>query len=355
MKRRIQFLCLIVAINILLGTQVSKGQDALPASMKEPVEVPAIEANLPILPPPPEAILVKPQEEETAPEKQVFVGPLTGKTGQDALKILAPLIASRSVEKTVEQFTNLSAETALVVLNELLNNPTTGFTKRGDDRLFEIKRSDMLQIIFGVASQYRNIITQRRFFELIEQYPGLKYGARPPLFVLSISSYPVLIPAFITWLREKGNAAAVRDAAYYAVDRNSRRALKALNTYAQGELEALVNELLWHAVSAKKSTKTVALLIDDGASPNYHHASGYTPLIKAVELENFPLTTLLLDKGGDIDLIVQDDVGSAWQKASEIRSTAIIEYMGDRYKRSHDSTAPVDYTPKHLYKLRHLI
>lgn len=262
-------------------------------------------------------------------------GPLTKKSVGQAITQLAPLIMSRSVEKAVEQFTNLPAEKALAILEQLIKTSKTDFTKKNKGRPFEVKRNDFLQIIFGVASQYRDATVYNQFFDLIDRYAGLAYGIRPVLFVLSISSYPVLIPDLIAWLEAKGVQNSVRDTGIYALDRTSARAIKALSKYARSALEPVLGSLLLYAISNKKSLKMIRVLVDAGADVNYADASGYTPLIKAVEMGNLRATKLLVENGADIDLMVKDDIGSAWQKSSELSKGTIMEYLQKHAPTKH--------------------
>jgi hypothetical protein len=264
-----------------------------------------------------------------------FTGPLTGATINQALTQLAPLIMSRSVEKAVTMFTNLPPEKALQILEQLLKTSRIDFSKKNTGRPFEVRRSDLLQIIFGVASQYRNRTVYNQFFDLIAQYPGLSHGIRPLLFVLSISSYPVLIPDLIAWLDARGETESVSVASFYAIDRTSTRSIKAFATYALPALQPLLGPLLFYAISNNRSFKMVTTLIDAGADVNYPDPSGYTPLIKAVEMGNLPITKLLVAAGADIDVIVQDSVGSAWQKSSELSKSDIMDYLQTQQKKKH--------------------
>lgn len=262
-------------------------------------------------------------------------GPLTKKSVGQAITQLAPLIMSRSVEKAVEQFTNLPAEKALTILEQLIKTSKTDFTKKNKGRPFEVKRNDFLQILFGVASQYRDATVYNQFFDLLDRYAGLAYGIRPVLFVLSISSYPVLIPDLIAWLEAKGVQNSVRDTGIYALDRTSARAINALSKYARSALEPVLGSLLLYAISNKKSLKMIRVLVDAGADPNYADASGYTPLIKAVEMGNLRATKLLVEHGADIDLMVKDEIGSAWQKSSELPQGTIMEYLQKQTPTKH--------------------
>lgn len=262
-------------------------------------------------------------------------GPLTKKSVGQAIAHLAPLIMSRSVEKAVEQFTNLPAEKALAILEQLIKTSRTDFTKKNKGRPFEVKRNDFLQIIFGVASQYRDAAVYYQFFNLINRYTGLEYGIRPLLFVLSISSYPVLIPDLIAWLEKKGVENSVRDTALYALDRTSARSIKALSTYARSSFEPIAGSLLLYTISHKKPLKMISALLDAGTDVNYADVYGYTPLIKAVEMNNIRATKLLVEHGADIDLIVKDEIGSAWQKSTELPKGTIMEYLQKNAPKTH--------------------
>lgn len=270
---------------------------------------------------------------EQEPENTVLTGPLTGKSLKQAMTHLAPLVMTRSVEKAVEQFTNLPADRALEILEHLIKTSRIDFSKKGSGRPFEIKRNDFLQIIFGVASQYRDPALYRSFFNLIDQYPGLEHGMRPILFILSISSYPVLIPDLINWLEDKEHTNCIEETARYAIDRTSGRSLRALASYVPVLLKPLLGSLLLYAISEKKPRVIISALINAGANVNYPDASGYTPLIKAVEMGDLAITRLLMSNGGDSDLVVQDEIGSAWQKASELHNELITQYLEAQYAK----------------------
>lgn len=301
----------------------------IPVLSLDKINAKTIAESLPTLPTPPQQSDVTLEQTESQQNllDTTLSGPLTGKSIKQAMTRLAPLIMSRSVEKAVEQFTNLPAESALEILDALIKTSRTNFAKQNKGRPFEVKRNDLLQIIFGVASQYRDEAVYNRFFDFIANYPGLEFGIRPLLFVVSISSYPVLIPDLIAWLEKRGYVNPLQETARYALDRTSGRSINALGTYAPSAVQPLLGSLLLYAISNKKPVKIIKTLIDVGADVNYPDASGYTPLIKAVEMANFPVTKLLVEHGGDIDLMVKDEIGSAWQKSSELTKDTIMEYL----------------------------
>lgn len=296
----------------------------------------AVADVLPVVPSPPEPKQYAHNEDGKKEVKLRYVGPLTGYSVDAALGSLEPFLISRSVEKAVEQFIHLPKEKALEILTQLINNNKMNFSKQRKSKELEIRRNDFLQIIFGVAHFYPSEKDRYSFFDLMSFPQGLGSGIRPALFVASISSYPMIIPDLLSWLSQKNDKEEhLLDAARYGIDRNSSRSMHAFCSYAGKEIKPLLGQLLFYAVQKNKSKKLVAALLACGADVNYSDASGYTPLIKAVELENFENTKLLVEHGANLDHIAKDDVGSAWQKSGEIGNTAIIKYISD-----HHATKP---------------
>lgn len=257
-------------------------------------------------------------------------GPLTGRSVKQALTSLEPFLLSRSVDRAAAQFVYLPKKQSLAILTQLFDNNALQTVKQSISKESERQRSDFLQLLFGVAHLYKTE-DQSDFFDLIDHYEGLRIGIRPLLFIASISSSPEVLPQLLEWLTKKypSKKELVRAAGLYGADRSSIRSLHALYTYAKDETVPFLGAFLFEAIlkKGKKIKDLIFALVSYGADVNYADPSGYTPLIKAVELENSSAVHALMELGADVDLVVKDDVGSAWQKAGEIKNTALIKYI----------------------------
>ncbi len=67
-----------------------------------------------------------------------------------------------------------------------------------------------------------------------------------------------------------------------------------------------INDLLINAI-VNNNKDSVALLLRQGANPNYENEYGVTPLMFAVENANYDIISLLLNKGADIDKVPRYD------------------------------------------------
>lgn len=298
-----------------------------------------VSQELPLLPPTPPVPLRYTQDNQ-GNSVITEAGPLTDRSVDQALTSLEPFLLSRSVEKAVEQFVYLPKQKALAILTKLFENNALKTIKQSISKESERQRSDFLQILFGVAHFYKTE-EQSDFFNLIDHYEGLRIGIRPLLFIASISSYPEVIPQLLEWLTQKysGKKELIRAAGLYGADQGSIRSLNALYTYAKDETVPLLGTFLFEAVRKKdKNIKNIIdALVSYGADINYADSSGYTPLIKAVELENVPAVQALMEYGADVNLVVKDDIGSAWQKAGEIKNTALINYITTHSAKKKDT------------------
>lgn len=239
---------------------------------------------------------------------------------------LLPLIESHSVEKEVELFGKTDFDRAYGLLKTL---------HKKSDSLTPLERDEHLQVIFGVALLYSgNPEHQFKILDLIVENPQLHTGA-PLAYVAAQSSYPAAIAIILAWAESRllKSQPLLQDMAgrslRYAVKKNDLESLKALHAHGATITPARATDLVWYAVTHKSSPEILQFLIGLGAQIN-DQRSGYTPLIKAVSLNNMAAVKTLVDAGADLSVIVNDEAGSAIQQAAGGGYTEIELYLRDK-------------------------
>lgn len=245
---------------------------------------------------------------------------------------LQPLIMSNSVEKIVKLLVGIPFKTVASVLKKIL-----------DVQEENLDRDDRIEIIVGVAAQYKKQEEQYGILDLIidPHYLYLRDGT--PLIVLAAhTDYPTVIPVIKTWYADRvskqENHAELCEqleagALAYAVENNKLDELKVMVSHGVTIDSNRMSELLVDAVKRKAGCEVINFLLDHGADINYV-VKGHTPLIWAIKNNDLKAVKFLVDHGADVNKIGDNAIGNPRQVAGEaVEKAAMPVKKGKKSKK----------------------
>lgn len=223
----------------------------------------------------------------------------------DALEILLPLVVSRSAEKLIEAMNYIPAQKAHDIIKAII-----------DTQQFNIMRDDILALIYGLEKYYAQKDEQYSLLDLIVENEKLRKGT--PFLFVAAKTFPDVIPLLLAWQMDRQD----RHPSFF-VDSQIAALRYAVENNASQELENLIKGLsvnsniatflLWRALETNTRPEIVKLLIQAGAFVN-DNKNGWSPLMKAIDNENFELVKLLIENNANPNALYEPRVGNPLQR-----------------------------------------
>lgn len=240
--------------------------------------------------------------------------PLADAPADEIFTDLQPLIISNSVEKMIKLLTGIPFKTVTAVLQKIL-----------DEKEENLDRDDRIEIIVGVAAQYKKQEEQYGILDLIidPHYLYLREGT-PILVRAAHGDYPEIIPVVKQWYadrvaKQENHAELCEElesrALAYAVENSQLDELKAMVSHGVSNGNSM-SELLVDAVRRRTGCDIIKFLLEHGADINYV-AKGHTALIWAIKNNDLKAVQFLVKRGADVNKIGDNAIGNPRQVAGE--------------------------------------
>jgi hypothetical protein len=250
-----------------------------------------------------------------APAKEVEENVLADAPVDEIFTDLQPLIISNSVEKMIKLLIGIPFKTVLMVLRKIL-----------DEKEENLDRDDRIEIIVGVADQYKKQEEQYGILDLIidPHYLYLRQGT-PILVRAAHGDYPQIIPVIKAWYadrvaKQENHAQLCEElesrALAYAVENSQLDELKAMVSHGVTMDINRISELLVDAVKRRTGCKIIEFLLEHGADIN-HVVNGHTALIWAIKNNDLKAVQFLVQRGADVNKIGDNKIGNPRQVAGE--------------------------------------
>jgi hypothetical protein len=232
------------------------------------------------------------------------------------LTYLQPLIVSKSAEAIADSLTNLSIQKIVALIPEIAK---------------QLDYQSALDLLFAIMMQHaHDTVYQKRILETLRDIPKPAED-KPLLLTIIMGNYAAMAPVLVAWIEMHKKQAlplpdhiqnTIVESFLYTIDHDLRtqfeqlRALKLLDP-------ALATQLLWHVVMQDKNPVFVSFLVQTGAQVDTVYNMKYTPLMIATMHNNSQMVQELLNAGADIQMVIDDGIGSALQIAIDKKHTSI--------------------------------
>lgn len=238
-------------------------------------------------------------------------------SSQELIQYLRPFLASRSIEKIVDELKGIPAD-RMVPIARLL-------TTQNNIPLLPLDKKELLQ---EIAALYTDEQQQALILDLFLENKELLKGKS--LFVIA-AEVPVknTLPVLINWYNKVKSRkdvpedlrTLITNAYQHAIDENKVELFSRLQKYIPLQ-EDQATQLLWRTVEENKSPEFIALL--KAAQANLDSIKDKkTPLIEAVLNQNYKLVDALLTAETKVNFVPDDVTGSALQNL--LRRTTTFE------------------------------
>lgn len=245
---------------------------------------------------------------------------LSSLTDNEILIYLKALIASRSVEKIVSNLNGLSLDKVLRIYDLIV--------KQKSSPLLPIDKKELLILL---AATFLDRTDQDAILQYYLAHDVLHTDG--PLLVTAahLDGHKILIPMVYGWYQRALNQEdfqKIVDHTYlHAIQKDEINLFKRLLEDRIPLSADLATRLLWEVVNAKKNPSFVRLLADYKADLDAIE-NGFTPLIRAATMNNYPMVEALLKAGANPNVIADDAIGSALQ--------SVMRLVLDKSKKGHD-------------------
>lgn len=230
---------------------------------------------------------------------------------EEILIYLKVLIASRSVEKIVDNLKGLPVEKALHIY--------TMIAQQGSSALLSWDRKELLVLL---AASYIDQAEQDAVLSASERLAELQKDG--PLLVTAahLDDYRTLIPLVYGWYKRTHTPSQVEEMTAktyeHVIAKNASDHFKRLVEYGVPITQKMATRLVHYVVDNKKDAQFITLLSAFNPDWNNHGPDGVTPLIKASRDSNYSLVDALLKAGVDPNFRANDLIGSALQNVMRL-------------------------------------
>lgn len=246
----------------------------------------------------------------------------------DLINLVDEFIASDSIEALVKALKPFLFEDKKKTVVRLFNN-----------RQKMLNRNERITILLGLALQSDHKKERFAFLDLIldPRYQDLKEG-KPVLYLAASGSYFDLIPDIIAWYESRVSQEKNADhfkrivrfnALQYAMRKNDLISLKKLVSYGVMS-EDMASQLLYEAMDKRKSNniseELISFLVSQKAQVNYDDGH-YTILMRAVLNDDIDMVKFLIERGADVNKMIDPAVGTALQLAIEHDFIDVDQYL----------------------------
>ncbi len=247
-------------------------------------------------------------------------------SNEELLDIIAPQLASRSVEQVGRYISNseIPLKQEIELLRAIISNDAYGLT-----------HDDAVQLVLDVANTYNpGSAEQKQLFQLFAEFDDLVKKSQP-LFMAVEHGYKQTVLPLLAWAIEiaskypeiQKNLEELKFRALLrAVDEQNLKALQAIHNFAKGVSQEHANELVWHITNNGNSAFLLPELKKVGADINQVRGK-MTPLIQAIQNGLRDVVEQLIKLDVDLDKIADIEFGSALQRAIANRDAPMEQLL----------------------------
>ncbi|MCX5924906.1 MAG: hypothetical protein NT124_01235 [Candidatus Dependentiae bacterium] len=227
---------------------------------------------------------------------------------EDIIRSLQPLFVSRNIGMLAGAVNQFSPQMRCSLASIIVS---------GSRAL--IASEDKLSFLLMLARRNSNSkMVQFKMFDLMVR-ENLFNSYSSVLLGGAKKDYMAILPSFVAWMHhEKSTVPAfiekkllINEAFYSAVEQDDLSSLEMLSACGMQIDSQKASDLLVHVIYDRKKSTFIPFLVQRGADVNRVGPDRYTLLSKAVSYNDLITARTLLEAGADVDLQVDEKIGSA--------------------------------------------